>query len=53
MKMLTETEFKLKYRETQDAGGHSYDPWDVACAWGSYQKDPSKWDRFLGKVEKE
>jgi hypothetical protein len=36
--------FELAYRRAMESGGHSYDPWDIACAWKEYQQDPTKYD---------
>lgn len=39
---LNRDEFELKYRRLMDEGGHSYDPWDIACSWNKYQNNPDE-----------
>lgn len=38
--MLDKEAFERLYREYMEAGGHAYDPWDIAYAWADYQDNP-------------
>lgn len=41
---LSREEFERLYRRAMEDEGHSYDGWDMAMAWESYQKGaPYEW----------
>lgn len=45
--MMTKTKFATAFANYCFDGGHGFDPWDIAAAWDSYQKNPEKFDYLL------
>ncbi len=46
--MMTHDEFELKFRRAMDAGGHSYDPYDIHACWLDYQSGKHTFEELVG-----
>ncbi|OWT55253.1 hypothetical protein [Candidimonas nitroreducens] len=49
---LTKAEFEAALRAYFEDGGHSYDRWDLAWAWGAYQQNPANYDYIVPFIQR-
>lgn len=47
---MNKDQFELAFRRWHEESGNSFDPWDLACSWKDYQKDPTKFDYLTAEL---